>query len=160
MADNDSLRLRTATMSDARLLYIWRNDPATRAASHQQEPVRWDDHVAWLEKSLGDDSRKVLVAELDGKAVGTVRADLKLGTWELSWTVAPEFRGQGIASAMVRRFADSIVEPICAQVRVGNSASARVAFNAGLVFQSEASGIQHFLRPARTPPKIRTSDEH
>jgi RimJ/RimL family protein N-acetyltransferase len=148
MADSYMVVLRAATRADAGILHAWRNEAATRSASHDQETIPWEDHVAWLEHSLADDSRKLLIAEVDGRAVGTVRADLRDGAWELSWTVAPEARGQGIASIMVRCLVDSIDAPVSARVRAGNTASVRVATRVGLRFQSEAAGILYFVRPA------------
>src|ERR1044071_700613 len=93
---------RSALPADAERLFRWRNDPATRAASVEGGAVAWDDHVAWLTRSLASRDRRLLVAEVDGEPIGTVRFDRQGAEWVMSWTVAPERRGQGLGGRMVR----------------------------------------------------------
>jgi spore coat polysaccharide biosynthesis predicted glycosyltransferase SpsG/ribosomal protein S18 acetylase RimI-like enzyme len=115
---------RPATLQDARMLWHWRNDPATRAVSRSSAEVSWEDHVRWLTGSLTRTDRVLLVIEKvagtaagaegrvgDVEAVGTVRWDLvrdgeaenEAGDeWEVSITVAPERRGQSLARSLLR----------------------------------------------------------
>ena len=54
VVDPGRLVARAATLEDARLLWEWRNDPATRVASRSSEEVAWDDHLAgWPTASTG-----------------------------------------------------------------------------------------------------------
>lgn len=117
------LTLRPATLDDARNLWLWRNDPATRGNSITTDEVPWESHVRWLEASLGNPERTLLVAETDAP-VGTVRIDAQ----EISWTVAPEARGKGIAKAMV---AAASSPGMVAMIKQVNTASQRVAESAG-----------------------------
>ena len=142
------ISLRPATPADAELLLEWRNDPATRAASHNTAEVSRDDHIDWLSASLANPARRLQIAESAGRPVGTVRADLADGVWELSWTVSPEARGRGIASRMVTAVAEQISGPIRAEVKSGNDASARIAEHAGMSFEREENGVLHFARAA------------
>jgi RimJ/RimL family protein N-acetyltransferase len=142
------IRLRAATNSDARILHVWRNDPTTRASSHNTGEIGYDDHVSWLQRSLANPSRKIFIAEANKKPVGTVRADLENGIWELSWTVAPDERGNGIGSLMVAALATSIKEPIRAEVKASNFASIKIAQSAGMTVMREESEILHFSRDA------------
>lgn len=137
-------------MTDAALLLAWRNDPATRASSHSAASITDDTHASWLAQSLADPNRRLMIAMLDGRPAGTVRADLGQGVWELSWTVAPSHRGQGIGPRMVRLLAESIAEPIRAEVKVGNVASIRIAEAAGMLLVREANGVLHYGRTAGT----------
>ena len=57
--------LRPATRADGPVLWRWRNDPATRAASRQKHEVTLDQHFGWLEASLQRDDRLLLVASDD-----------------------------------------------------------------------------------------------
>jgi len=117
---------RRATLQDARLLWRWRNDPATRAASRSSAVLAWEDHLGWLEASLARTDRILLVVEHTGGTggpVGTVRWDLvrepvgerepgreggfEAGPvgwdeWEVSITVAPERRGRSLARPLLR----------------------------------------------------------
>ena len=133
-------------MDDADALLAWRNDPATRALSHNKSNVERHIHLEWLARSLANPDRRLLIAERDGVPVGTVRADRSKGTYELSWTVAPTARGQGVAKEMVAMAAAQIEEPIRAQVLRGNEASVQVALNAGMKLQQEIGGVMYFER--------------
>jgi RimJ/RimL family protein N-acetyltransferase len=105
---SSQLILRPATLADAECLLAWRNDPATCRASHNPSIVQRDEHISWLHSVLADPGRRLLIAEQDGIAVGSVRADSKAGHWVLSWTIAPAIRGKGIGSRMVALFVQQI----------------------------------------------------
>lgn len=139
------LLLRPATYADAEMLLSWRNDSATRAASVHQEEIGLEEHLMWLSKILSGKSRRLMVAELSGVAVGTIRADEKKdGSVELSWTVAPERRGKGLGGEMVRLAASTIRAPLLARVRKENAASIRIAEAAGLKPCGEEDGLLVF----------------
>ncbi|MDB5943189.1 MAG: GCN5-like N-acetyltransferase [Ramlibacter sp.] len=138
--------LRAATMDDADALLAWRNDPATRALSHDKANVERHAHLEWLARSLANPHRRLLIAERDGVPVGTVRADFINGVHELSWTVAPQARGQGVAKEMVAMLAAQIQGTIRAQVLRGNDASVQVALHAGMKLLQEVGGVIYFER--------------
>jgi spore coat polysaccharide biosynthesis predicted glycosyltransferase SpsG/RimJ/RimL family protein N-acetyltransferase len=93
--------VRDATAADAALLLAWRNDPETRRWSRGTDPVPRADHEAWLARVLADEDRRLLVAEHDGRPVGTVRFDREGEAWEVSITVAPAARGRRLAVPML-----------------------------------------------------------
>lgn len=140
--------LRPATLRDAELLLEWRNDPATRAASHRTAPVEREEHVAWLREALASAERQLYIAEERDAPVGTVRADLANGVWHLSWTVAPQARGRGVAKRMVALLARRIAAPIHAEVKAGNVASARIAEHAGMTLERDSGAVLHYHRAA------------
>jgi len=145
---SEDITLRLATIQDADLLLEWRNDPETREASHNTTEVQRDEHVSWLSRTLNNPNRRLYVAEDNGVPVGTVRADLSEGVWELSWTVSPSARGRGVAKQMVAGLAHQISEPVRAEVKAGNVASARIAEHAGMEFERETDGVCHYRRAA------------
>ena len=149
---SQSLRLRAATAEDRDLLLEWRNDPRTRMASQHTTEIPRDDHLRWFADSLRDETRVLMVAEVDDTPVGTVRADLKDGVYELSWTVAPTARGQGIGKAMVALFVSRLPGPIQAAVKEDNRASARIAEFAGLELVSEERGFLLYRRSGVSGP--------
>jgi RimJ/RimL family protein N-acetyltransferase len=71
----DLPRLRRATEADAELLLEWRNDPDTRSASFEQQPIGIEEHRAWLGRRLADPDCVLLVVELDGTPSGSMRLD-------------------------------------------------------------------------------------
>lgn len=121
--------LRRASSADAKLLYTWRNDPATRGNSLCHAPVLWETHLQWLETCLADSTRALYVAESSGEAVGTVRSDFDGKVYELSWTVAPDWRGRGLGLGMVRALIATLPLKSHYQAVVlhGNEASHRIA---------------------------------
>jgi RimJ/RimL family protein N-acetyltransferase len=149
-ADGQDLRLRPATVADAALLLEWRNDEATRQASHNTGVVTPEDHARWLDALLRDPSRRLFIAEVNGDPVGSVRADRDPdgACHELSWTVAPSARGRGLGIPMVRRLLAEVTGPVRAEVKPGNLASVRMAEAAGLRFEVLRDGVMHFRRPA------------
>ena len=98
---------RAATLEDARLLWEWRNDPATRESSRSSEEVPWDDHLVWLRDSLSRADRMLLLVEDEAGPIGTVRWELTQDRegereWEVSITVAPQRRRQSLARPLLR----------------------------------------------------------
>lgn len=145
---NENISLRLATIQDADLLLKWRNDPQTRKASHNKAEVQREEHISWLTRTLSNSSRRLYIAEENGAPVGTVRSDFSEGVWELSWTVSPSARGRGVAKRMVAVLANQISEPIRAEVKTGNTASARIAEYAGMEFDREVDAVLHYRRAA------------
>lgn len=137
LSSRASLAVRPATLSDASQLFHWRNEPSVRAASRSTEELRWDDHVAWLDKVLGRPDVVFLMAEADGNAVGTVRFD-SCGErdWEVSITLAPGSRGRGLARKVLASAEQSFLAGhpravLRAVMRTSNEPSYRLFLGAG-----------------------------
>jgi RimJ/RimL family protein N-acetyltransferase len=131
---------RDATESDAELLLGWRNDPRTRSASRSNGVIALADHLAWLGGVLASPDRLLLVVELGGEPVGTVRFDrlAAVDTWEVSITVAPGQRGQGLSGAILTEGERILtqrhrVRRIVAGIHRANAASAALFHRAGYV---------------------------
>jgi GNAT superfamily N-acetyltransferase len=120
------LKLRLATQDDAQFLWIWRNDPETRSNSRTTDLVPWEDHVAWLTRRLERTDVGLYVAETNGIPVATVRLDGD----EVSYTVAPEHRGKGIASELLSVVAKRF-GPKRAEIKPSNVASIQAAQKSG-----------------------------
>ncbi len=97
------IELRPARSDDAPRLFAWANDPATRAASFDREPIAWQVHVAWLAAIVGDHDRRLWIAEEAGVPVGQVRVDrMPDGIGLVSIGLAPEVRGRGVGGTVLR----------------------------------------------------------
>src|SRR3989339_1439313 len=133
-------KLRKATIEDAKNLFEWRNDPLTREQSIHTDPVEWQDHLAWLERSFSNPSREIYIFEEDGKPVGTCRIDKEKkdgqDIYELSWTVSPVSRGQGVAKRMVGSLVEDFNlkgKTLLAKIKVKNIPSLKIATSLGFV---------------------------
>jgi RimJ/RimL family protein N-acetyltransferase len=119
--------LRPATKVDAQKLFDWRNDPLTRGNSLNSAPLSWKHHIQWLTASLTSPDRDLLIAECQGKAVGTIRLDYSDIDCQLSWTVAPEWRQRGIGRRMVEMAVRRArIATLKAEIKMDNEPSLRI----------------------------------
>ncbi|MDP2715592.1 GNAT family N-acetyltransferase [Rheinheimera sp.] len=139
-----SVRLRFATMADAERLLHWRNDADTRRFSLNAEQITEQQHMRWLQQSLNNPQRKLFIAEYANQPVGTVRVDSTADCHRISWTVAAECRGKGLAKAMVKLLLSQLTGKIVAEILPGNTASIKVAQHAGLTYQNTHNGIMYY----------------
>jgi RimJ/RimL family protein N-acetyltransferase len=127
--------LRPATADDARRLFDWRNEEATRQASFGSDPIPWAAHELWLAERLapGSQTRIFVVLDMRGREVGYVRFDVdRDGCAEVSVAIDTRERGRGLGTAAIRAAteriaADAGVQRVVARVRPENRAS-RTAF--------------------------------
>jgi RimJ/RimL family protein N-acetyltransferase len=131
------ISVRPATVSDAEILFEWRTDLQTRAASVATGELLWQEHAAWLAAALADNRRYLYVAENDSiqpdARVGVCRfdLDLEMTVAEVSINTSPTVRGQGMSksileAAMARFQADLGQTPLTATIRPNNIASIRI----------------------------------
>lgn len=150
----DDPRLRRATAADAELLLEWRNDPDTRAASFQQEPIGLEEHRAWLCRRLADHDCALLVIELDGTPSGSVRLEREASeTVEIHIALGPAARGHGLGQWALREASEQAerllgARLVRARVKSRNEASLRAFRAAGFERVAERDGIVELLRPA------------
>ncbi len=131
----NTVTLRPATMADAERLFAWRNDPETRRQCWQTHEVTRESHQRWLAGTLDDETVFLFIADADGTAVGTGRLDWCVMGVELSLTVAPEHRGQGIGTAIILALRAEAKRvgwtPLIAYIKPGNTASLKAFERAG-----------------------------
>ncbi|MGN8024952.1 GNAT family N-acetyltransferase [Microbacterium sp. 22242] len=135
-----ALVAREARLDDADLLRSWRNDRVTRAHSRSAGEVDPEAHEEWLRRSLRSRDRRLLLVEHDGDPVGTVRWDREGATdWVVSITIAPAWRGRGIAASVLAVAEDALdaVEPVrlLADIHQENPASRRLFARSGYLPQ-------------------------
>lgn len=131
-------------MEDAELLLRWRNDPVTRQNSINTSELALADHLTWLQKVLANPKRQLLVAMVDQRPVGTIRADQDIDdSIQLSWTIAPDERGHGFGQGMVKAatklFAGS--KRLVAKIKSDNIASLKIVQSLGFTRQPDADGL-------------------
>lgn len=120
------MNLRPATMDDARLLRIWREQPELTVETH----------LAWLREIICAKDRHVFMAECTEWLVGTGRIERLERTAWLSWTIAPSMRGRGLGrqlgELLVAHARDLGYETVGAKVRVDNVPSMKIAHQLSL----------------------------
>jgi RimJ/RimL family protein N-acetyltransferase len=113
-------------MDDAQLLYAWRTDPVTIAMFDQPPPESYAAHCLWLERRLTRPD-PLWIGEAQGVPVGTVRIDDQ----EVSVTIAPAWRGQGLGTALLRAAVAAAPSVCYARIKPSNEASIRAFAAAG-----------------------------
>lgn len=123
--NGEMMEYRPATLSDAKLLFEWRNDPLTRKNSCNTHKISWEEHLNWFHNA-----KNVFIALLDEKPIGTIRFE---GT-ELSWTISPDYRNKRLSKPMVLGFVKKFLsgQKVTATIREGNIASEKIAIALGL----------------------------
>lgn len=131
------VRVRPATMDDARRVLDWANDPVTRSVSFNQTQITWSNHEPWFARRLADASCLLLIGEdLQGNAVGMVRFDVANGIATISINIAPEHRQRGLGTALILvacrgALASGAANQIRALIKPDNTASQRAFQRAG-----------------------------
>ena len=138
------MKFRNATMEDASLLFYWRNDPETRQNSNNSRVITFPEHLLWLRASLDNPNRQLMIAEVNMRPVGTIRADSNSDGIELSWTVAPICRNQGVGKQMVMQFAATISGLVYANIKETNLASIRIAQATKMQLQYIQDGLMRW----------------
>ena len=90
-----AVAVRKAATADSAEVYVWRNDPAVRAASRNANVVGRSEHEAWFATTLASDDRVLLIGEREGHGIGVVRFDMREQVAEVSIYLAPNLGGNG-----------------------------------------------------------------
>lgn len=130
------LRLRPAQEEDRDLIFAWANDPQTRAASFQRDPIDHATHCAWFVASLERADRRLFVLMVGDANAALLRLDLGApGEATVSINLAPDWRGQGLgapALALLEAEARGLgARRLIAYIRAENAASLRAFARAG-----------------------------
>ncbi len=133
----DPICLRPALLADARRIWSWRNEPAVRRASLQQNPIPLKRHLKWYRAVLVDPRIRFFIAEdRRGRPADYVRFQIEGRSAEISLAVDRAFRGRGFGTAMIRAgsrrlLAEGGTRSLIARVRPGNEASIKAFRLAG-----------------------------
>lgn len=133
------IHIAEAQKCDSHDIFTWRNDLTTRKMFFNQELVSWDDHVEWFEKSLNNNSRKMLIGMLDSHKIGIVRFDIVNNNATISINLNPEFRGKNLASQLLilaEKHIPNIVIELSAEIKKNNEASVKTFKKSGYIFHS------------------------
>jgi UDP-2,4-diacetamido-2,4,6-trideoxy-beta-L-altropyranose hydrolase len=136
------LAVRRAEISDTALMFNWRNDPRTRVVSRNTEQIDPQSHASWVDRTLADPNRCLLIGSIGGLGVGVVRFDrLNDDETEVSLYLDPELHGLGLGASLLSAgegFLATLgghVFRIIASVREENLASQRLFESCGYCYR-------------------------
>lgn len=134
------ISLRPVTAADCRSVFEWRNHESTRRFIFDPQPIAWEDHQQWFNRTLDDPDRILLIGESEGQPVGVLRYDRLDDTMaEVSIYLVPERQGQGYGTVLLQvgteymRSRYSWLKHVRAQILSDNTASRKAFEKAGYV---------------------------
>lgn len=96
------MQLRDVRRDDAEQLREWRNLPEIAAYMYSDHHISSEEHAAWFDRALHDESRRFWIIQLDGEDVGLVNLyDIDRVHDRAAWAfylASPSVRGRGVGS--------------------------------------------------------------
>jgi RimJ/RimL family protein N-acetyltransferase len=121
------MQLRKATHDDWKILLDWRNDPTTRENSFEIGEVSEQTHKLWFNDSLLNSYREIYILEDNTIPVGSIRSDnVSINTCILSWSIAPNQRGNGYGTKILELFLQDKTGNFIAEIKPENIASIKM----------------------------------
>lgn len=108
----DRIRLRRAKWQDCEQIWQWANEPTTRQASFQSEPIPWEDHVQWFQQKLADEHSEFWLAiDTQDSPIGQVRFDpISTDVMQISLSVDRHYRKQGLGVDILKMAVQQIFQ--------------------------------------------------
>lgn len=151
------LAVRPAAADDARVIFYWRNDDATRAISYDSSEIRLEDHLAWFERTIDRPaSHRIFIGHVGATDVGVLRLDHVEGPdWDVSIFLDPGLTGLGLGKRLLRaaerqmRIAIDGDLRFCASTRPDNAASQAMFKSCG--YRGEINFVKEIDRGVAGP---------
>jgi RimJ/RimL family protein N-acetyltransferase len=131
-----AITLRALRETDLDTLFVWESEPRAvqMAAFTRADPSDRSAFDAHYERVRANPSNTLLAVDDDGEFVGTISSFTIEGDREISYWIATERWGQGLASAALSAFLTvELTRPLRGRVADHNAASAKVLRRAGFV---------------------------
>jgi len=147
--------IRIATISDADLLLIWRNDPNVRKFSKSTGLISQKEHIVWLENRLKRfKDEPLFILDIEGDLAGTARLDLLQKvekSFEVSILVDPKFQGFGYGKILLDQICDYAIgnlhaESIVAVIHIYNSKSVKLFQSSGFNYSGREGNFLKYLK--------------
>lgn len=136
------ITMRLATATDSMNLLIWRNDKSIRLVSHNAALISPEKHNRWLNGTLNDPARRLMIGEDAAGPVGVVRFDRTGRSAEVSIYLTPDRLGTGLGAPLLLAAEADLaaahpeITGIVAEVLPTNGASKELFLSCGYRFAS------------------------
>jgi len=146
----DKLELRAVSLSDAELIYKWRNNPQVRKYSVDSGCISLAEHKKWLVEKIKNKNSILLLGILKQKPCGVIRYELSVNNAEVSIYLDPLQIGKGIGYQLLCSGEKWLMDnqpniiKITATVLEENLPSASMFNNAG--YHKRLSVMEKFLK--------------
>ena len=133
VTDEGRLYLRPVELSDARLLFQWRNDADVRKNAFHTGQLEYEEHLRWLSSTLCNHGRVYFYILMDGSiAIGQIRMDEQdNGDGLITYSIGREHRSNGYGKQIICLFEEKMMKDnkkikLCACVKKYNIASQKI----------------------------------
>ncbi|OGT32150.1 MAG: hypothetical protein A3E87_05010 [Gammaproteobacteria bacterium RIFCSPHIGHO2_12_FULL_35_23] len=134
-----NFKFKKAEMTDAELLFAWRNNIKARQYSFNKTELEYTEHIEWLKNSLANKNRHILIIENDELKIGVLRIDIINDKLEVSIYLNPELYGQGYGAKILEMGIEYAKEnfpeadELEGKIMIDNVASQKVFLKAGFI---------------------------
>ncbi len=104
------VQLNTVAAKDCQQIYDWANHPSVRQQSFNTSPIPFESHQKWFESKLKDANCHFYIGRLNDIPFGTIRFDIKNNKATISYSIAEQFRGQGLGTLLLKLGKKKLVE--------------------------------------------------
>jgi RimJ/RimL family protein N-acetyltransferase len=98
---SEGISVRSATADDAHLYFDWANDPDVRANSYTSDPIVWENHLNWFERTSASSSHKLYIYSMANEEAAQLRLSIEDYTATISYSVGATHRGKGLGKFML-----------------------------------------------------------
>lgn len=129
------MRIKKATISNAKLLFEWANEIAFRINAINSNPILWEIHIQWLQNKLENNKSLLLIGEIDEAPIGQIRFDHESSYYFIDYSIAKTERGKGYGFLIVKEGISAVMKQqnkstnFIAWVKPENGLSKRVLKN-------------------------------
>lgn len=149
---NCTLRRVTMNLSDAELLFKWRNAGRVRRNMFCDRPISLEEHMAWFHSLANDQTRLVWIFEYAGRPLGQVNIkaiDEMHNRCIWGFYIGEENAPAGMGSAMLYLALEAIfdrhsIRKLCSEILAFNTVS--IHLHQKLGFSQEGLLREHILR--------------
>ena len=125
------MEYRRARIEDAENLFMLKNDEDVRRFAINKQVIDWDLHIYWLLKNM----KNIWIILADSNEFA---GDLRIDNKELSIRLLKKYRGKGLGSKAIKKFAK---RGYTAKIVDGNIASMRIFVKSGFNFIDYKDGV-------------------
>lgn len=95
--------LRQACIKDMKSVFHLSNEEAVRQYAIHKEPIPWETHVEWFQRTLEDHKKVfIIVEDHEGHFGGQVRFSLDKKKATVSISLGPNLRGKGLSKQILK----------------------------------------------------------
>lgn len=140
--------LRPVTLDDAKLLFEWRNDKTARRNYFNSRLLAYEEHLAWLKRTLNDKKVLFFILEVEGQSVGQIRLTPEEDNLSISYSVDSKQRGKGYGAKLLALIEHKIVfcmgkQDLIGEVKKDNIGSQKVFERLGYVREDKGDYINY-----------------